>query len=310
LFPRGVRGGIDTSVAAVTGLGKTAWVDSIMTQVWPALVQRVPREMLPRQIESKRASARIKVEEYGCGHYGCVMPTGKPGIVCKLTSDPTEVAFVEYAAAIADDDGWPEGIVKYVEMFKIAGSSGRRGRDVALLWREEAFEVGYLMRGLPAGTDGYMYREATRFTQLLGRYKDHASVVRKILTRSANPQKLLDEAKRYEDWAWRRLNDPAVARAGQQFKGGQAVAAELAICANFATSMLNNEVGNHVGEALEFYQERGLLLADVHANNIGKVARDPVDPDDRLTVITDPGHAVVLKPDLPIREFETLALVA
>jgi len=52
----------------------------------------------------------------------------------------------------------------------------------------------------------------------------------------------------------------------------------------------NEPEGYLVGQALDFYLERGLLLADVHANNVGEVTRDGYHGP--ILVITDPGHLV------------------
>jgi hypothetical protein len=53
--------------------------------------------------------------------------------------------------------------------------------------------------------------------------------------------------------------------------------------------MQNTDGSDLIGSALRYYLEQGLLLADVHANNVGKVERTSG------WVITDPGHAVPLE---------------
>jgi hypothetical protein len=54
--------------------------------------------------------------------------------------------------------------------------------------------------------------------------------------------------------------------------------------------MASEPVLDRVGQALSYYLERGLLLTDVHAGNIGKITRDGCE----VNVITDPGHATDL----------------
>jgi hypothetical protein len=57
----------------------------------------------------------------------------------------------------------------------------------------------------------------------------------------------------------------------------------------------NNPVVSSVGMAMDFYLDEGIVLADVHLNNIGKVQEE--DYDGLVTAITDPGHAVFLNAD-------------
>jgi hypothetical protein len=50
-----------------------------------------------------------------------------------------------------------------------------------------------------------------------------------------------------------------------------------------------------VGRALDYCLDRGVLLCDVHGNNVGKIECDPEEyPGDLSWGITDPGHAVFL----------------
>jgi hypothetical protein len=78
----------------------------------------------------------------------------------------------------------------------------------------------------------------------------------------------------------------------------------LATCGQIIVQMQQRNVSYHIGDALQTYLEAGLLLADVHTNNVGIVnRRTPANVDrwywvGRYWVITDPGRAVVLKPEL------------
>ena len=59
--------------------------------------------------------------------------------------------------------------------------------------------------------------------------------------------------------------------------------------------MENTNHASEVGAALGFYLNEGILLADVHRQNIGQVTRADSDYGPQTyTVITDPGHAVPL----------------
>lgn len=68
-------------------------------------------------------------------------------------------------------------------------------------------------------------------------------------------------------------------------------------CHQIAVEMENaNAMVTYVGTALGEYLENGLLLADVHANNVGTVKREGFFGP--IWVITDPGHALPLKPEI------------
>lgn len=83
-----------------------------------------------------KVSARLK--EFGCGSYGCVLPTLDPKIVLKVTSDETEA---EFASKLSQSL-----VVPIVVNYKLAMSLPikRQGRRVYLLWRESADDVGEL----------------------------------------------------------------------------------------------------------------------------------------------------------------------
>src|SRR4029079_4429216 len=98
-----------------------------------------------------KARTRIKAEEFGVGHYGVVMPTMTPGVVMKLTSDADEAVFVKWVvnhAGFAKD--YP-GRIQDIKIAPLYDTAYRRevnpavkrlGRDVFVLWREEAGQVG------------------------------------------------------------------------------------------------------------------------------------------------------------------------
>jgi len=74
--------------------------------------------------------------ELGCGRYGCVVPTATPGIVLKITTDDTEA---EFAFMLAGDLVAPI-CIKYHRVVKTMAR--HEGKDVYLLWRDVAFDVG------------------------------------------------------------------------------------------------------------------------------------------------------------------------
>jgi hypothetical protein len=133
-------------------LGSTPWVDRSFNSILPALREKVPESWLPRTISEKTEeytvgfdptrhskTTRFKkpvVEELGCGHYGCVMPTHEPNLVFKLTTDVSEAAFVARALELEPT----AGIVEYRGIYSTG--LAHKGRPLFVLWRTEAFSVG------------------------------------------------------------------------------------------------------------------------------------------------------------------------
>jgi len=265
-------------------LAKTPWIDRSMKTVWERVVAASPRrEWAPRLLPGKKFS----LEEYGCGHYGCVFPTSDPEVVCKLTSDPTEAFFVAAAMSIGT---FPEGIVRYYGIYRIPGAQ-HRGRPLFVLWREEATEVGTALR--PSKEAEYARRAKENATQSLRAFKEIAGLVRDTLKRAADPFAMVEESKRYEDWAWNYVTESegsGRALALDRFKGAQKVAVGLLRLERLAVEMENEYLADQIGGALKFYLDEGLLLADVHTGNVGLVEGRA----ETSLVITDPGHAVPL----------------
>jgi hypothetical protein len=116
-----------------------AWVTKHLADSWVTLESKVPPQWMPKLdrtvAKGKRLSAEIP--EYGCGAYGCVLPTLDPKVVLKLTTDDTEA---EFAARLAKQ--LPVPIVTIYELVYHLPTAKRQGRNVYLLWREAADHVG------------------------------------------------------------------------------------------------------------------------------------------------------------------------
>lgn len=288
-----------------------AWVDAALTEAWPALQASLAPPIVTKKGKKQHA------EELGCGHYGCVLATSRPDVVLKVTTDPTEAAIV--TLLLRHRDLQQDGIVRYLEVQKLPGS--RRGRALFAIWREAAYDVGDVVPLGKAET-----REARDARYRLNRFKAWANEVRMTLGRQADPWSLLAEAQRpvtqararnYVDLAegdvygdpFPRKTDPW---ASERRGGGRITDAvvikhwpireqplKLAVLLHAleqtAQFLGSNREAYLVGQALENLLDQGVLLADVHANNIGRVNR----PDhEGAVVITDPGHAVFLRREL------------
>jgi len=259
------------------------WADKAMKKSWDQLKSSgLPLPIVPRG---------WKFEDLGCGHYGCVFATEELGVVFKLTSDPTEARFIQLAKPL----GWPEGIVEYYGIVELDFTF--RTRTVFAVWREEAYSVGKL-DNLRYDPNDYESRSQRAFSTHLDRFRAHAARFRDTFKRSKDPQKLLRETRRLEEWAWRRVDEEMAYgmygyRAFDRLRGAERAAASWRACEYIAEMMENTYLSGLVGGAFKFYMDHGFLLADVHLGNVGQVKRD----EDYTTmpwVITDPGHVVVV----------------
>lgn len=119
------------------------WVTRLIADSLVTLQETVPSEWLPKihhTVAGKGNTIKGELVEYGCGAYGCVMPTvGDKNVVLKLTSDPSEAKF---ATEIADSLPTP-CVVRYHQAARLQGAE-RHGREVFLLWRESADAVGQI----------------------------------------------------------------------------------------------------------------------------------------------------------------------
>lgn len=117
-----------------------AWVTSILSKHLVELEESIPAKWLPKLTRPAASRGRISaaLKEYGCGAYGCVLPTMDPQVVLKLTTDDTEAQF---AHELADTLAAPV-VVKY--HLTLALPERHKGRPSYLLWRDAAERVGEL----------------------------------------------------------------------------------------------------------------------------------------------------------------------
>jgi hypothetical protein len=266
-----------------------------------------------------RLDARQKVEEYGCGHYGCVMPTNEMSVVCKLTTDISEARFVAQAMLLPET----EGIVEYKGIYALRGEERSVGyghkRPMFILWRTEAFEVGALARRWMHGdapafignVGSYEYRVLREGVHLTQRFKAEAAVVRRFVGNRLREIERGREVRLGGSWghagqvvnreqllsavwdAYGRENydygETGKFGAPKSVIGLKRVGIAINNCEAVAQELENTQFVYLIGRALEFFLGEGLLLADVHLNNIGLSA-------DNELIITDPGHVVEIHP--------------
>lgn len=127
----------------------TPWVTHVLAQHYPELEEQVPPAWLPKIAKTRAVGSTFtgELSEFGCGAFGCVLPTLDQNVVLKVTSDESEA---EFAMQWADKLPTPVTTAYYMAV-KLEGStrgprSGVRhdglGEQIYLLWREEAKDVG------------------------------------------------------------------------------------------------------------------------------------------------------------------------
>lgn len=117
-----------------------SWVAKTLARTFETMEHGIPAKWLPRQdaLGSRGATITSRVTELGCGAYGCALPTLDPTIVLKVTTDETEAQFAEKLSKTL--------VVPVVVKYEAVMNTGMKhqGRPIALLWREEAKDIGKL----------------------------------------------------------------------------------------------------------------------------------------------------------------------
>jgi hypothetical protein len=281
--------------------GETAWVDRHMTDAWARISEHVPTDWMPQTVSI--TPKRTSVREYGCGHYGCVMPTSVEGLVCKLTGDVSEAKFVSaYLSMGGKPAGVEGGIVDYEKILALRDQT-HRGRPLFVLWRSEAFHIGFLAAAAASwgrehqlkqlremGFDEYQLRPMRDAMRQLDDFKKHAAKARdsilKIFKRNQGDAGWRSATLKK---VWGAFEHEARGQNPEYLRGIPRIAAHLHQCQTIAQEMSNTDVIYPVGVMMDHYLDEGLLLADVHLNNVGL-------DEHRNAVITDPGHVVAIHP--------------
>lgn len=116
------------------------WVTRVLADNFEVMEERVPPKWLPLLTKTKAKGDRMvaRMKEYGCGVYGCVLPTLDPRTVIKVTTDQTEA---EFASEISSTLVVPV-VVDYRMVMRMPAE--RKGSQIYLLWRESSENVGGL----------------------------------------------------------------------------------------------------------------------------------------------------------------------
>jgi hypothetical protein len=310
------------------------WSDRILAKHWAALEKRVGPALMPMAMTEVRGlkdlqqdvdyleAERLKrplsewevvrlsertaklaklrkqkpkgYREYGSGHYGCVMPTGTPGTVIKVTTDVTEASFVAAYLSMPKNDR-PVGIIPYRKLLAIRSESHLK-RPVFVLWRDEAQHVGghaideWIRTGARDFEREYLRRSYRNVERGIGNCLDAARMIRKLVLNKPNAKELLSKGVALMDDAWDRGSPPRAAPGSTPLRIGW----YLSVFDQNAGGLQSEQLGNYVGQALQECLRQGLLLADVHLGNIGMPTGELLEEIGMTAIITDPGHAIAL----------------
>ncbi len=258
------------------------WSSVIVHRFCDPLKRAARKHNLPVPILDENCEIESR-SELGEGVYGVVWTTESADCVFKLSTDASEAHFIQTAIdlrkkGVAD----PPGIVDYRAVFMLPAEHD--GLDVFAIWREQATHVG-----LPCEikkSDKEMYAFATLLDKFY-RASDLAFAL------AFSEQKNYPEGiAKYFDWVDERVALANDIIDGKKVEYESTFAKALAKCYSLAIEIEESgESGKYVGNALRTYFEHGMLLCDVHANNVGWVDRGKCK---EIIVVTDPGHAMTL----------------
>lgn len=267
------------------------WSNRLLADNWDEIVRTVGAGCAPK---IKRGRP-LRAVEYGTGKYGVVIPSNRPGIVIKITSDNTEARFVEAMLRLPHQ---PPGVIQYHALYKLGVRRYvKRGRiktdPVYIIWRDEAYRIGCWRN----------HKGARKLATYLHAYMEYAYPAARIiwdsqrdirhsamrLRRSKYPKRSVDR---------QHINERKIKA---EIRKHHSSADRLAYCISYAESisyrLAVDGFGKEIGALLYDMIRHGVLMADVHSNNIGYNRKKG-----GQLVITDPGNIAFLK-----KEAETSA---
>ena len=265
------------------------WVQSLIQQYCDQIHYAAKKYNLPLPLLDGQCVIDPR-SELGEGSYGVVYETDSFDCVFKATTDSSEAHFIQTAINLRKDKGVdPEGIVDYRAVFALPREAKHDGLEVFVLWREQAVSVG-----LPE-TVAKADRSMIKFIEAMAAYYDATE---------GDPDKndagafwlavqQQGEVSLTTYWAWLKER---VALANRMIDGTEGVSqSEMAnrlFRAYVAAEQMEESGpdGRHVGRALLDYFRSGLLICDLHADNVGIVRRKGKE----FWCLSDPGHVMAL----------------
>jgi hypothetical protein len=212
---------------------------------------------------------KAKFEEYGCGHYGCTLPTNAENIVLKITSDVSEANLARLILAGELDADLLDGLVHYHGVVPLEATYRRR--PVYALWREEVELCEIAVFGL-----------LLPWQLRVNEYVEHA---KKVWKHVAPPRK---------GWQDRAENIMLAYEGRRASRAGYNQLEHFKSALYVAQNMANTPDIYRVGELLWYLIDNGIMICDPHLNNLGFAPRDG---EDKALVLFDPGQVIFFNPD-------------
>jgi hypothetical protein len=270
------------------------WTTRAIAKQWDSLSDLVGPDLMPSLTKthaSRRGELVAQLDTLGCGAYGCVIETGDPGVVLKITTDASEAEFATKVLPKMPEEA-QRGFVKYLQSTTL--DSRHERRPLYALWRQSAESVGKLGSG-KGPIDRMMGRGRNALVRLIAHSWSASQIaLETLLDADDRAGELYDEALHEPRWEYDAGADADEIASQLDLIGSEAerLAAALSYFQSANESMSETPL-ERVGRALNALLEEGVFVADVHEGNLGKVPGDGAGGD-LVWVITDPGNAVVL----------------
>ena len=287
-------------------LGTTPWVDSAWSTFAPRL-QAVGYDM--RRLPEMHSISPMSVREYGAGNWGVVSPTTHRHVVVKLTQDKPEALLVSMILGqkhlgFPGIGQPPRGIVRYDDVLQLKHEK-HNGKEIFVIWRSEAKDIGSALKGAIIKNEMIVGGNSAAMTTLMPITR-MTSVIRFLWMDIVELRKRTPDDARYVamlDVIWRHAQTRTVSSHGSPHSPGSLarITDSLRQLWNEIDDAKRDPISAPIADAFEYFLSRGVLLADVHWNNIG---RDVVAP--YPWIITDPGHAVILDTTVRIPPVESV----
>lgn len=267
-----------------------AWADQVTQKFCDQISAAAKRYRLPRpQLDEKCVIPDAAL--LGEGAYGAVYDTDEPDCVFKITSDATEAHFVATALALRRDKGVdPPGMIDFRAVYALPHKS--RGDDIFLIWREKAVTTG-----LPENAKSCAM---SAFIDLLENFYESGEYVNEYLYDKIFQEQLISKKDEYWKWIDQQVsdaNDILNGKLKSPVRHRTDIASAIADCYKISDEMMHiGQDAYYVADAIRTYLKSGILICDIHSENVGIVNRGRCNS--KQWVITDPGHVLILKRNL------------
>jgi len=263
-----------------------SWVDTVIRRYGPSLEKLVGPTWMPQRAPAQSRKRAPRFRKYGCGCFGCALPTEDPEVALKVTTDGSEAVF---AAAAIRIGSFPRGIVR---IYQVAGAVAvnmaslyktSRLDDAYFLWRENlavACKPGDFTPAQIARLER-VFRPIAALYDAWSPVEDRPDVSIRTHESWARAQPDPDSLSQTLALDTTDPDDPL-----------KRASLEYLMLLRDLEPLTQDPLWGAVAEAVLFYARLGLLLYDIDVENTGYLHADrrqpPVLYDVGLTKILDP----------------------